>query len=376
MKKTFFAAILIFSAVCSFAGDSFARGEELFMRNNPQEASVFFESAIIENPDNIKAFLYLGIAYEQIDRLDEAVAVYRQIIGRAGDLTANIANNLGNIYFRKGIFSEAENFYTRAIEADRLLAPAWLGRANARVGRGALREALNDYDQFLVLEPRSRQRGEIERLTSLVRAEFAAAERQRLVAEEIARAEEERRRVAAEEAARMEAERVETERRRLAEEAVRLEAERVRLVEEAERQRLIAEEDARLAVERRRLAEEAAVAEAERRRLAAEEAARVEAERQRLAAEEAARVEAERQRLAEAAAAAEAERRRVAAEEAARVAAERQRRTEELARLEAERRQRLLDEVSASLQGAAGSSQGLSAGAEGIEGWEGEFELD
>jgi hypothetical protein len=35
-----------------------------------------------------------------------------------------------------------------------------------------------------------------------------------------------------------------------------------------------------------------------------------------------------------------------------------------------------LDEVSASLQSAADSSQGLSSGAENLEGYEGEFELE
>jgi hypothetical protein len=35
-----------------------------------------------------------------------------------------------------------------------------------------------------------------------------------------------------------------------------------------------------------------------------------------------------------------------------------------------------LDEVSASLQAAAGASLGLSAGAEDVEEWEGEFELE
>jgi len=250
MKKLFFAVLpWFFAAVWVSAQDSFARGEELFMRNNPKEASVYLENAINEDPNRIQAFLYLGIAYEQTDRTDEAITVYRQVLNRAGELTANVANNLGNVYFKKGVVSDAESMYTRAIEANRMYAPAWLGRANARLRQGTLREAVTDYEQYLQLEPRSPQKGTIERLVAYVKAEAA---------------------------------------------------------------------------------------EAERRRLAAEEAARVEA--------------------------AEAERKRLAAEEAARV--------------EAERRQRFLDEVSASLHGAAGTSQGLSSGAENVEGYEGEFELE
>jgi tetratricopeptide (TPR) repeat protein len=49
---------------------------------------------------------------------------------------------------------------------------------------------------------------------------------------------------------------------------------------------------------------------------------------------------------------------------------------EEAARAEAERRRRLLEEVSASLQSAAEDSQGLSSGTEGVQEYDGEFELE
>jgi tetratricopeptide (TPR) repeat protein len=60
----------------------------------------------------------------------------------------------------------------------------------------------------------------------------------------------------------------------------------------------------------------------------------------------------------------------VAAQEMRRIIAE-----EEDRRL-AEERQRLLDEVAASLQSLSDSSQGISSGAEGVEFYDGEFELD
>ena len=163
------------------------------MRNNPAEASVYLENVISEDPLHIKAFLYLGIVYEQMNRTDEAITVYRQVLGRAGELTANVANNLGNVYFRNGAAGEAEQMYTQALEANRAYAPAWLGRANARLKRNALQEAVADYEQYLILEPRSSQRSAIERLINYIKAEAFEAERQRLVAEEVARLEAERR---------------------------------------------------------------------------------------------------------------------------------------------------------------------------------------
>ncbi|MCL2128229.1 MAG: tetratricopeptide repeat protein [Treponema sp.] len=194
MKKVCFSVLLWVSAgVLGFGQTNFSKGEELFMQNKPAEAAVFLENSINEDPGEVKAFLYLGIVYEQTGKTDEAIAVYRQVLANAGDLTANVANNLGNAYFKKGSVSDAESMYTKAIEADGAYASAYLGRANARVKRGLMRDAVTDYEQYLLLEPRSPQRPAIDRLVSFVKAEFAEAERKRLVAEEAARAEAERR---------------------------------------------------------------------------------------------------------------------------------------------------------------------------------------
>jgi tetratricopeptide (TPR) repeat protein len=193
MNRRCIAAVLVFLGPVLSAQNSFARGEELFMQNRPKEALVFLENAVAEDPAHVKAFLYLGIVYQQLERLDEAVAAYRKILPRAGSETARVACNLGNVYYRKGDADSAEQYYTMAIEADGTWASAWLNRANTRVKAGSLRESLADYGQYLILEPRSPQRPEIERLMALIREEFAAAERRRRLEEEAARAEAERR---------------------------------------------------------------------------------------------------------------------------------------------------------------------------------------
>jgi tetratricopeptide (TPR) repeat protein len=185
--------ILCFAANWCHAQVNLTAGEDLFMHNKPREAAAWFEDTIAQNPGDIKTFLYLGMVYEQLDRIDEAIAVYRQVLDHAGELTANVANNLGNAYFRKGSVSEAEALYTQALNADRAYAPAYLGRANSRIKKGMLNEAVFDYEQYLLIEPRSSQRQSIERLINYIKAEYAEAERKRLVAEELARAEAERR---------------------------------------------------------------------------------------------------------------------------------------------------------------------------------------
>jgi tetratricopeptide (TPR) repeat protein len=284
MKKPLFIALMWVSAsVGGFAQDSFTLGEELFMQDNPQEAVGHLQNAIKENPGNVKAFLYLGIAYEQTDRIDEAASVYRDILDRAGEFTANVANNLGNVYFKQGEFSDAELMYTQALEADDTHAPAELGRANARIKLQSFRGAVSDYDQYLELEPDSRQREMIEQLTGYLMPEILAEEEaERLAAEQAALAEAER--LAAEEAAMEEEARLAAEDDALpeewltAKEAARVEAEwlaadtkRLPTAEETVADALAEAE--RRVVELEEALAEALLADARRRRLAVGETA-------------------------------------------------------------------------------------------------------
>jgi tetratricopeptide (TPR) repeat protein len=195
MKTTgLIAGLALFMALPGFGQSNFIRGEELFLLNKPGEALAFLELAVAEDPAHVRAFHYLGRVYEQLGRIDEAIAAYRKILPRAGEETARIAFNLGNVYFMKGNAVLAEQFYTQALEEDPVFASAYLNRANTRVKTGSLKDAAVDYELYLSLEPRSPKRPEIERLLTFIREEFAAEERRKLLAEDAARAEEERRR--------------------------------------------------------------------------------------------------------------------------------------------------------------------------------------
>jgi tetratricopeptide (TPR) repeat protein len=179
MKKRFFAALISISiAAWGFGQTNFAMGEDMFMNNKPDEATTYLEKAIAEDPANVMAYLYLGIVYEQLDRAADAIIIYRQILDRAGDLTANVANNLGNAYFAMGSNAEAEASYTRALAADRIYASAYLGRANTRMKTGSIPGAAADYEQYLLLEPNTAQKETILQLLAYIRTELAGAEQQ------------------------------------------------------------------------------------------------------------------------------------------------------------------------------------------------------
>ncbi|MCL2832026.1 MAG: tetratricopeptide repeat protein [Treponema sp.] len=232
-RKPVLAAILAFCALFpAFAQNSFSKGEAIFLDNKPQEALPFLEAAVNEDPAHVQAFIYLGIAYQQLNRTDDAIAVYQKILPRGGSETAKIAFNLGNAYFNKGNYSSAVDSYTQALNADPSYSTALLNRANSKIKTGALKDAVTDYQNYLVMEPQSSQRGQIEKLISFINDEFAAeakriedariAEEKRIqdeklaeekrqedarIAEEQRKAEEEKQRIAQEEAARAESER-------------------------------------------------------------------------------------------------------------------------------------------------------------------------
>jgi tetratricopeptide (TPR) repeat protein len=176
-----------------FSQTAFAKGEEFFMQDKPREALGFLENAVAEDPAHVQASIYLGIVYQQLGRQDEAIAALRKILPRGGQEIPKIAYNLGNVYFAKNDLDSAQLYYTHAIEADSGYSSAYLNRANTKIKAGSLRAAIEDYQVYLALEPRSAKRSQIERLINFIQDEFVAEERRRITAEETARAEAERR---------------------------------------------------------------------------------------------------------------------------------------------------------------------------------------
>jgi tetratricopeptide (TPR) repeat protein len=164
------------------------------MRNNPAEAAIKLESAIRENPDEEKAYLYLGICYQQTGRLEEAIGTLRKGASRSTSLSHLFYFNLGNCYFSQGKNAFAKDMYDQALKEKDDFGPAYLNRANTLMNLKDYQAAVRDYSSYLALVPDSPQKDNIQRVISLVGASLADAER--------ARAEEEAR-IAMEEAKRL-----------------------------------------------------------------------------------------------------------------------------------------------------------------------------
>ena len=188
IKKIISIFTFIFLSGVCFGQSNFARGEELFMQNNPQQAVTFLERAFAEDQTNAVICVYLGYVYEQLGRTEEAIAIYRRILPSAGKLSANVATNLGNVYFNRVNFENAERYYTQSIELNPSYSAAYLGRANTRIKSGNLANAISDYEEYISLMPQDTQRQNIEQLITIIRSEIAVEEmRRQLAAEEEAR---------------------------------------------------------------------------------------------------------------------------------------------------------------------------------------------
>jgi tetratricopeptide (TPR) repeat protein len=171
-------------------GDLLSQGEQLFLENRFAEALTVLESAVVQNPQNERVYLYLGTIYERLEMYDKAISILQK-----GTLVAdlyldrmyfNIANNL----FKQQKTALADEMYGRSISTNPRLAEAYLNRANNRVELGEYGSAVGDYRVYLNLKPTTEQRGNIEKMIALLSNQLetelvrAREEQEREVAEE------------------------------------------------------------------------------------------------------------------------------------------------------------------------------------------------
>lgn len=250
MKRKLFlqAAVLVLSAYSSFASDAYETGYNLFSTNKPSEAIPYFVTAMNDLSVSPSVYIYLGIAYYQTGQYTESLEVFRRGLSASGTNKRILAFNAGNSAYAMRDYATAEEMFSLASAADPTFASPVLNRANSRLSQDKLQGALEDYERYLVLDPYSSQRAEVEAIIRALRGEMVYREQEK--------------------------ERIAQEEQRMKEEEARIQAENQRIAEEKaeearkEAERLAAEkaaEEARLAAQRE--------AEAERRRKLLEEVA-------------------------------------------------------------------------------------------------------
>lgn len=163
--------LILFIIISNISGEvsesTFSSGQRMFMENKPENAIIWLELALKEDPRNRDIYNYLGISYEQIGENKKAIDTYKRGLTHAGNLKSlfftNIANNMGIL----GDYDSAINFYTKAIGLG-YYGDAIRNRAGEYLRKQQYNEALKDYKLYLLSEVDPYQGHLIKKVVSLL----------------------------------------------------------------------------------------------------------------------------------------------------------------------------------------------------------------
>lgn len=197
-SRTFTLITCLVVVGSSLFADSWEKGRDAFNFNKPQEAAILLELALGENPENVNAYLYLAVAYEQLGKYDKAVftlqSAYEKGLGEAHVLRYNIANN----YMRMGNSDQAIEAYTLSLADKSDYGLSYFNRANAYIRQMKLAEAKADYLSFIATSPQHSRVPDARKMLAAIDEEVLALEQAKALAEQ-RRIEEEKRKQTAEE---------------------------------------------------------------------------------------------------------------------------------------------------------------------------------
>ena len=150
----------------------FADGEELFQLNRPLEAIPLFEKIIDDKNINPAVFVYLGVAYYQVEEYQKSLNICVRGLTRPDTDHKVLAYNGGNSAYALGNYARADACYAIAIKEDPDFSAAYLNRANAQLKQDHLEDARANYQKFIEMESENEQRPAIEQLIALLDAEI------------------------------------------------------------------------------------------------------------------------------------------------------------------------------------------------------------
>lgn len=87
--------------------DRYIQGMELYADDRVEEAIASYKQALVEDPNYADALHALGMAYANLDQLDEAIEVGKHLIEVVPD-DELAYTSLSIFYQRKGMIDEAE----------------------------------------------------------------------------------------------------------------------------------------------------------------------------------------------------------------------------------------------------------------------------
>lgn len=134
------------------AGPEVLRGEQLLAKGHVKDAWTAFEEAIKKDPTDARAWLDLGLVYEEMGDQSAAESAYR----RSAEIDGNFAeayNNLGVLLRERGDLEEAISMLERASTLDPQLGPARFNLALAYEDADELDKSEREYLAAIQLLP-------------------------------------------------------------------------------------------------------------------------------------------------------------------------------------------------------------------------------
>jgi predicted O-linked N-acetylglucosamine transferase (SPINDLY family) len=126
---------------------------QLHQEDRLDEAEALYRQILQEQPENSDALHLLGvIAYQRKQYQDAKALVVRAISFHKR--VPYYPNTLGNIYLAQGLLDKAEECYIKAIKLDPQYADARNNLGNIHRERGKLQEAINAYQHALRIDPK------------------------------------------------------------------------------------------------------------------------------------------------------------------------------------------------------------------------------
>ncbi|HHT9107002.1 MAG TPA: glycosyltransferase [Candidatus Wunengus sp. YC64] len=102
------------SIIADLSSDLFNKAEVFFQNGAYNEAINNYKKAIESNPSFYDAYDGLAIAYAKVNQTDNAILYLEKAIRlRSGD--ASVYNNLGVLYFKKGMYLDAKTYFEIAL---------------------------------------------------------------------------------------------------------------------------------------------------------------------------------------------------------------------------------------------------------------------
>ena len=136
-------------------------GVESHRAGNFRDAIEIYSAVITKNKQSAEAYNWRGMAYEEMNQLDQALDDLNEAI-RLSPKYADAYNNRGEVYRKKNMLREALADYRKATGLDKTFAEAHynIGLVSEAEGNGA--PAARAYTEYLKLKPNAEDKEEVQ----------------------------------------------------------------------------------------------------------------------------------------------------------------------------------------------------------------------